>query len=79
MSQSYKVITSCKTANSIPATIFKLKEIPYGSKYVKNQSMNWIKDSTHFTFIQSNHLLSNSQYHTAYNNSNEKKQHTDFS
>ena len=39
--------------------------------------MNWISDYNHFTNIKYNHFLSNSQRHTRYNNSNEKKQHID--
>ena len=41
-----------------------------------NQSKIYIYQHIYSAIIQSNHSLSNSPYHTTYNNVNEKKQHT---
>ena len=53
--QTNREITSCKKSHK--HTIYKnfKKIITQGSKEVKNQSMDWIKNSNYFAIIQRNH------------------------
>ena len=55
VSDSYKEITSCKTANNLPATKIHVNGRKKRSKQVKYQKMNWINDNDYFKNIQSDH------------------------
>lgn len=72
-----RVIASCQTANFIPAKIVQMEQnnilIESCKESINKCIIIILQSYTEITFSK------NTQYHTRYKNSNEKKQHTDLS